>query len=34
MEAPLAALDGRTPAQLVGEGRADEVLALIRTFKT
>ncbi|CAH0314169.1 hypothetical protein SRABI118_04929 [Massilia sp. Bi118] len=33
MEAPLAALDGRTPAQLVGEGHADEVLAHVRTLK-
>jgi len=33
MEAPLAALDGRTPAQLVGEGRVDEVLAHVRTLK-
>jgi uncharacterized protein (DUF2384 family) len=33
MEAPLAALGGGTPAQLVGEGRADEVLAHVRTIK-
>lgn len=34
MEAPLAAFDGRTPAQLVGEGRVDEVLAHARTLET
>lgn len=33
MEAPLAALGGRTPAQLVNEGRVDEVLAQIRALK-
>lgn len=33
MEAPLPAFDGRTPAQLVNEGRADEVLAHVRTLK-
>jgi uncharacterized protein (DUF2384 family) len=33
MEAPLAAFDGSTPARLVGEGRADEVLAHVRTIK-
>lgn len=33
MEAPLAALGGGTPAQLVSEGRADEVLAHVRTLK-
>jgi uncharacterized protein (DUF2384 family) len=33
MEAPLAALGGSTPAQLVGEGRADEVLTHVRTLK-
>ncbi|MGJ7914162.1 MbcA/ParS/Xre antitoxin family protein [Massilia sp. LXY-6] len=33
MEAPLPALDGRTPAELVGEGRADEVLAQVRSLK-
>jgi uncharacterized protein (DUF2384 family) len=33
MEAPLAAFDGSTPARLVGEGRADEVLGHIRTIK-
>jgi len=29
MEAPLDAFGGRTPAQLVGEGRAEEVLGHI-----
>jgi hypothetical protein len=33
MEAPLADYKGSTPAQLVGEGRADEVLAHVRTLK-
>ena len=33
MEAPLAAFEGRTPAQLVNEGRVDEVLAHVRTLK-
>jgi uncharacterized protein (DUF2384 family) len=33
MEAPLAALDGETPAQLVNAGRVDEVLAHVRTLK-
>jgi hypothetical protein len=33
MEAPLADFKGSTPAQLVGEGRADEVLAHVRTLK-
>jgi uncharacterized protein (DUF2384 family) len=33
MEAPLPAFDGRTPAQLVNEGRADEVLAHVRSLK-
>lgn len=33
MEAPLAAFDGKTPAQLVVEGRADDVLAHVRTLK-
>lgn len=33
MNAPLAALDGRTPAQLIGAGRADEVLTQVRTIK-
>ena len=30
MNAPLAELGGRTPAQLVNDGRIDEVLACIR----
>ena len=33
MKAPLAALDGRTPAGLVAAGRTDEVLACLRTVK-
>jgi uncharacterized protein (DUF2384 family) len=33
MEAPLPAFDGRTPAQLVNEGRADEVLAHVRSLE-
>jgi len=33
MNAPLAGLDGRTPAALVGEGRVDEALALARALK-
>jgi uncharacterized protein (DUF2384 family) len=33
MEAPLPAFDGRTPAQLVNDGRADEVLAHVRTLR-
>jgi uncharacterized protein (DUF2384 family) len=33
MEAPLAELKGRTPAQLVNDGRVDEVLAHVRTMK-
>jgi uncharacterized protein (DUF2384 family) len=33
MEAPLPALGDKTPAQLVGEGRVDEVLAHVRTLK-
>ena len=33
METPLPAFDGRTPAQLVNEGRADEVLAHVRSLK-
>jgi uncharacterized protein (DUF2384 family) len=32
MEAPLAALDGKTPAQLVNEGRVDDVLAHVRSL--
>jgi len=31
MTSPRAVLGGSTPAQLVGEGRTDEVLACIRT---
>lgn len=33
MNAALPAFEGRTPAQLVGDGRADEVLAHVRTLK-
>jgi len=33
MNAPLPAFDGRTPAQLVGEGRTEDVLAHVRTLK-
>ena len=33
MTAPLPAFEGRTPAELVGNGRAEEVLAYIRTLK-
>lgn len=33
MTSPHATLDGRTPAQLVNEGRADEVLAFLRGGK-
>jgi hypothetical protein len=33
MEAPLAELGGGTPAQLVNEGRVDEVLAHVRSLK-
>jgi uncharacterized protein (DUF2384 family) len=33
MEAPVAALGGGTPAQLVNEGRVDEVLAHVRSLK-
>nr|AGU11962.1 hypothetical protein [uncultured organism] len=33
MNAPLAALDGQTPAQLVGAGREEEVLAQVRALK-
>jgi uncharacterized protein (DUF2384 family) len=33
MEAPLPALGGKTPAQLVGDGRVDELLAHVRTLK-
>jgi uncharacterized protein (DUF2384 family) len=33
MNAPLAALGGKTPAELVGAGREDEVLSYARTLK-
>jgi len=33
MNAPLAALGGKSPAECVNEGRAEEVLAHIRTLK-
>jgi len=33
MNAPLASLDGRTPAELVGSGRVDEALAQARALK-
>jgi uncharacterized protein (DUF2384 family) len=33
MEAPLAAFGDRAPAQLVNEGRVDEVLAQVRALK-
>jgi len=33
MEAPLPSFGGSTPAQLVNEGRVDEVLAHVRTLK-
>lgn len=33
MTAPLPAFDGSTPAELVGNGRAQEVLEHIRTLK-
>lgn len=33
MEAPLGAFGGSTPAQLVADGRTDEVLAHVRTIK-
>lgn len=33
MDAPLAALGGKTPVELVGAGRAEEVLETIRTAK-
>jgi uncharacterized protein (DUF2384 family) len=33
MEAPLAAFGDKTPAQLVNEGRVDEVLAHVRALK-
>lgn len=34
MRAPLAALDGRTPSDLVADGRLDDVLACLREPKT
>jgi uncharacterized protein (DUF2384 family) len=33
MGQPLAQLDGKTPDELVGAGRADEVLAYIRSLQ-
>ncbi|HEY0847857.1 MAG TPA: MbcA/ParS/Xre antitoxin family protein [Noviherbaspirillum sp.] len=33
MNAPLPALDGKTPAQLVSDGREDDVLAYIDALK-
>lgn len=33
MEAPASALEGKTPAQLVGEGRAEEALACAGSLK-
>ena len=33
MSAPLAAFDGRTPSQLVAEGRTEDVLAHVRSLK-
>lgn len=33
MNTPAPALGGRTPAELVGEGRHDEVLALVASLK-
>ena len=33
MEAPLAAFEGKTPASLVGDGRAQEVLEHIHSLK-
>jgi uncharacterized protein (DUF2384 family) len=33
MNAPLAAFDGKTPAQLVGDGRTEDVLAHVRSLK-
>jgi uncharacterized protein (DUF2384 family) len=33
MEAPLAALDNKAPAQLVNDGRVDELLAHVRSMK-
>jgi uncharacterized protein (DUF2384 family) len=34
MEKPLNEFDGKTPATLVGEGRAEEVLAYIHSLKS
>lgn len=34
MNAPLPALDGKSPAQLVGDGRVNDVLAYIDTLKS
>lgn len=33
MNAPLAAFEGKTPAQMVNEGREDQVLAYLRAQK-
>jgi len=33
MNAPLAALGGQTPSELVGAGREDNLLAYVRTMK-
>lgn len=33
MKAPLAALDGRTPAEVVAAGRTDEVLACLHVAR-
>ena len=33
METPLPAFEGKTPAQLVGEGRVDELLAHVGALK-
>jgi uncharacterized protein (DUF2384 family) len=33
MNAPLAALGGQTPAELVGAGREEDLLAYVRTMK-
>jgi len=33
MNAPLAALGGQTPSELVGTGREDDLLAYVRTMK-
>jgi uncharacterized protein (DUF2384 family) len=33
MNAPLAALGGQTPSELVGAGREDDLLAYVRTMK-